>query len=263
MINEVSGLRMSVGENGGTTAHDLGISTLGDSTRLDTFREGRGVESIEGKTDLRITTHDGTSFEVDITGAVTVGDVITEINNAATAAGLAVGTDFSVGYASNGTGLSFTDNTVGTDSFQIQNVNSSIAAEHLGIAKNVGAANTFTGEDHAKVVVQSIFTNLMDLTAALQTNDESGIVFATDKLEARNDEVILARAKVGVDAKQVDLHMERSIELGQAEQSMLSVLQDTDFIEASTNFQMLQVQMQATLQLGAQMMQTTLMDFLR
>ena len=47
IISEVSGLRMSVGENGGTTAHDLGISTLGDSTKLTSFREGLGVESKE------------------------------------------------------------------------------------------------------------------------------------------------------------------------------------------------------------------------
>ncbi|QQE10704.1 hypothetical protein JD969_14510 [Planctomycetota bacterium] len=263
MITEVSGLRMSVGENGGTTAHDLGISTLGDSTKLETFREGLGVETVEGKSDFRVTLHDGTTFEVDVTGTDTVEDVINRINDAATTAGVAVGTDFTVGYASDGTGLTFADNTVGTEDFKIQNVNESHAAEHLGIAHNAGPSNTFTSEDNAKVVVDSVFTNLMDLSTALYTNDESGIVFAGDKLEQRNQEVILARGAVGVDAQQVELQIERSEDLRLAEKSMLSAIEDTNSTEAITKFQMMQVQLQATLQLGAQSMQTTLMDFLR
>ncbi|QDU32693.1 flagellar hook-associated protein FlgL [Poriferisphaera corsica] len=263
LISEVSGIRLTVGENGGTTAHDLGISSLGDQTRLDSFREGLGVESVHDKTDFRVTTHDGTTFEVDVTGANTVKDVIDRINDAATTAGLTVGTDFSVGYASDGTGITFSDNTTGTSDFQIENINESQAAEHLGIAKNAGATNSFTSDDNAKVVVQNIFTNLMDLSAALYKNDVSGITFATDKLEDRNKEVILARAASSVDANRVALQLERSLELETSEKSMLSLIQEVDTTEAITQFQMLQVQLQASLQLGAQNMQNSLMNFLR
>ena len=263
LISEVSGLRLTVGENGGTTAHDLGISSLGDQTRLENFREGFGVESVKDKTDFRVTLHDGTTFEVDTYGTQTLKDVIDRINDAATDAGVAVGTDFSIGYASDGTGLVFSDNTTGTSDFQIQNINESQAAEHLGIAKNAGITSSFTSDDNAKVVVQNLFTNLMDLSEALYKNDVSGITFATDKLEERNNEVILARAAVGVDANRVALQLERSQELETAEKSMLSLIQGVDTTEAITRFQMLQIQMQASLQVGAQNLQNSLMNFLR
>ncbi|WP_432799094.1 flagellin [Poriferisphaera sp. WC338] len=263
LVSEVSGLRLTVGENGGTTARDLGISTLSEQTELASFREGLGVETKVGENDFQVQLHDGTTFEVDVTGAVTIQDVIDRMNAAATAAGATVPGDFNIGFATTGTGVVFTDNTAGGSNFAITNLGTSQAATHLGFVADGGAGSTITSEDNAKVVVDSLFTNLMDLSKSLRDNDESGIIFAGDKLEKRNDQVILARAAVGVEAQRVALEQERSKELGTAEKSMLSQLQDADFTESITKYQLLQTQLQAALQVGASNFQQSLLNFLR
>ena len=54
LVNEVSGVALSVGEAGGTTASDLGLRTLDSHTPLSAFRQGRGVEPVAGESDLAI-----------------------------------------------------------------------------------------------------------------------------------------------------------------------------------------------------------------
>ena len=263
LVNEVSGTHLTVGENGGTTAQNLGIATLGDSTELASFRDGAGVESVQGKTDFKITTHNGTSFEVDVTGALTVEDVINRVNDAASAAGLTVGTDFSVGFASDGTGITFTDNTTGAVDFEIKNINDSLAAEHLGIVGNAGGAKTFTSKDNAKLSVNNIFTDMQNLFNALNNNDTSGITFAASKLEGETDRLILARATVATEAKRVSSQQSRSSDLKLAEESMLKQLEEVNPTEVASQYALLQVQMSAILQLSAQNLQNNLMDYLR
>ena len=47
------------------------------------------------------------------------------------------------------------------------------------------------------------------------------------------------------------------------EQTMLSQLQDADLTEVLTRFQQLQIQLQASLQVGSSAQQLSLLDFLR
>ncbi|MFW6031918.1 MAG: flagellin, partial [Phycisphaeraceae bacterium] len=262
LVSEVSGVRLSVGESGGTTAADLGLRTLGDATRLSEFRDGRGVEKIKGENDFAIALHDGTRFEVDLDGLSTVGDVVGEIQNAAAAAGVAAG-DFSVSHAATGNGLVFTDNTVGGDDFVIENIGESHAASHLGIAGNAGAGNTLAGEDHATVRVEGMFTHLIDLRDSLSSNDESGITLAGSRLEDDIAALGEARGNVGVQAKKAEDEKVRLEDRQLMEETMLSDLQDADLTEVITRFTQLQQQLQASLRVGAQNMQMNLMDFLR
>src|SRR5690606_31503203 len=51
VINEVSGLTMSVGESGGTAATTLGIRSLSDRTPTSVFNFGRGIEIADGEVD--------------------------------------------------------------------------------------------------------------------------------------------------------------------------------------------------------------------
>lgn len=263
LVSEVSGVALSVGENGGTTAQDLGLRTLGADTRLSEFRFGLGVEAVEGEDDLTISLHDGTSFGVDLTGAQTVDDVINAINAAATGAGLTLGVDFTAGLAATGNGFVFDDLTAGGNDFRIANANTSLAGTHLGIVGNAGGGATLAGQDNAQVRVENAFTHLINLRDALTSDSTSGITLAGGGLEEDVDRIVAARAVIGVQARRIEDQDVRSQDMKLAEQSMLSTLKDADLTEVISRFTQLQTQLQASLSVGAQNLQLSLLDFLR
>ena len=264
LISEVSGISLSIGENGGTTATDLGLRTMGQVTQLSDFRNGLGVElTAAGEPDLSISLHDGTSFTVDLAAASDVSDVISIIEAQAVLNGLTIGVDFDVDLAATGNGLVVTDNTVGGNDFAVANAGLSHAAEHLGIDQNVGASGVLTGTDESQVRVDNLFTHLIDLEAALRNNNEFGITLAGSRLEENIDQVVSARARVGIQAKRIEDQKTLVEDQGFQEQKVLSELQDADLTEVLTRFSQLQMQMQASLQAGAATMQLSLMDFLR
>ena len=263
LVSDVAGLELSVGENGGTTGQDLGLLSFGTQTQLSSFRHGKGVDTEKGEDDLAFSLHDGTSFTVNLDGAQTVDDVITEVENAATSAGLTLGTDFSIGLANNGTGFRLEDNTAGGNDFEVSNASHSLAANHLGLAQNAGGANTLNGEDNAKVRVDNAFTHLMNLRDSLKQNDEDGITFAGSGLEDDLDQVVQARGRVGAQAKRIEDLASRSKDQELTEQKMLSELEDADMTEVITRFTQLQQQLQASLRVSGQTLQQSLLDFLR
>ena len=83
--SRLSGADLTIGENGGTTATQLGIRTYTGETALADFNRGVGVPTAvdSADDDLRITARDGTQFTVNLSTATTVGDVIDLINSAA------------------------------------------------------------------------------------------------------------------------------------------------------------------------------------
>jgi flagellin-like hook-associated protein FlgL len=86
----LSGADFTIGENGGTTATQLGIRTYTAETHLADFNRGTGVttndlvdESFDTiSDDLVITARDGTAITVDLDSATTLSEVVTLINNA-------------------------------------------------------------------------------------------------------------------------------------------------------------------------------------
>lgn len=262
IVSTVAGLEFSVGENGGTTATDLGIHSYNGDTKLTDLRQGIGLLTAEGEDDLQINLHDGTSFAVNLDTATTVAEAIALIDAAAGAAGVAPG-DFSVGVPTAGTGLVATDNTAGGGDFIITNVGQSHAAEHLGILANAGASATITGTDTATRRIDNAFTDLIILRDSLKNNDESGITLASGQLEDDIDAVVSARAIVGVQAKRLEETRLRNEDQTVQEQSVLSNLKDADLTQVISRYQQLQLQLQASLQTSAQIQQLSLLDFLR
>ena len=65
---------------------DLGIRTFDTATALETINFGRGFSTEIGEMDLRVTAKDGSTVDVNLDTAKTIGDVITLINDAATLA---------------------------------------------------------------------------------------------------------------------------------------------------------------------------------
>ncbi|MEO0515087.1 MAG: flagellin, partial [Planctomycetota bacterium] len=262
IVSTVAGLEFSVGENGGTTATDLGIHSFNGDTRLTDLRQGIGLITQEGEDDLEVTLHDGTTFAVNLDTATTVDEAIALIDAAAGVAGVAPG-DFSVAVATTGTGLVATDNTAGGNDFTITNAGQSHVAEHLGLLANAGAANTIAGEDTATRRIDNAFTDLIILRDSLKNNDESGITLASSQLDDDIDSVVSARAIVGVQSQRLEETQLRNEDQTLQEQSVLSNLKDADLTEVISRYQQLQLQLQASLQTSAQIQQLSLLDFLR
>ena len=107
VFNQVSGAALSIGEGGGTTATDLGIRTFNPDTPLDLLNDERGVSVKEGSDDLRITAKNGTTVDVNLDGATTIGEVIGAINAAAAGSGI------TASLSSTGNGIRLVDQTGG------------------------------------------------------------------------------------------------------------------------------------------------------
>lgn len=258
LVNEVSGIDLSIGENaGGTTATGLGIRSLNGSTQLSDFRNGQGVRTAAGLDDFRIDLADGsTSILVNLDGATTVGDVIAAINTAG-------GGSVTASLAADGNGIALTDNIGGASDFKVVAVNDSFAAEDLGIRKNVGTASTLTGDDHAKVRSESVFTHLVALRDALLNDDTAGLTLAGQAISGDIEKLTTERAKTGVRSNQISAETSRVTDRQVSTQSLLSNIQDTDYASAITRLTQLQQQLQANLSAGARILQLSLLDFLQ
>lgn len=78
--SRLSGSDFSIGENGGTTATDLGLRTLARTTPLADVNYRQGITPVAGA-DFVIHRNDGVDLEIDASSAKTVGDVIDLIND--------------------------------------------------------------------------------------------------------------------------------------------------------------------------------------
>ena len=261
LISTVSGLDLSIGENGGTTATDLGLRSLDSHTRLDEFRQGVGVETVNGEADIAITLADGTRIEVNLDGLTTVGQVIDAIETAADDAGVPAG-NLAPGFAAAGNGIVLQDNTAGGETFRVESINGGQAAEHLGLAQT-GPGGVIDSGDQAPVRVEGVFTHLLELRNALHDDDASGIALAGRRLEEDLEALGLTRARVGIQGQRVEQAQQRLEDRKLVDEKMLSELQGADMAEVITRFAQLQQQLQATLAAGAQNMQMSFLDFLR
>lgn len=132
--SRVSGADFMIGENGGSTATQLGLRTFTEETRLEDLNFGRGVEAPAG-TDFVITLADGTQLDVNVSGAETVGDVLTLINN------LGVPT-LQARTAVYGNGIELVDTTPGSGTLTVTKTVLSRAAIDLGLIPEDAQAGT-------------------------------------------------------------------------------------------------------------------------
>lgn len=77
--SRLSGAPFSIGENGGTTATQLGIRSTTEQTFLTQLNYGRGIGTADG-TDFTITRPDGVAMEIDVDSAQTIDDLLQLIN---------------------------------------------------------------------------------------------------------------------------------------------------------------------------------------
>jgi flagellar hook-associated protein 2 len=136
---------------GGSTASDLGLAgidvddtsatgldvfTLHTKTELSLLNDGNGVQLRSGD-DLSITLADGSTVNVDLGNAKTLGNVLDAINAAAP-------TKLTAEIGSDGNRLKLTDLTAGVGTFAVTNASGGTAADDLGLTKTA-AAGIITG----------------------------------------------------------------------------------------------------------------------
>ncbi|MGD9632294.1 MAG: flagellar hook-associated protein FlgL [Pirellulales bacterium] len=137
--SELSGADFTIGENGGTTATQLGIRTYNASTALADLNRGLGVPTSDDfpildpsqLDSLSIVARDGTTLSVNLTGANSLTDVVNLIN---TAAGNWVGTtQVTASLDPSGEAIQLTDSSTATvGPLIVQNPTGTTAAEYLG-----------------------------------------------------------------------------------------------------------------------------------
>jgi flagellar capping protein FliD len=118
--------------------------TLAQETPLRDFANGTGLDATGAGAELRIRRRNGTSFDVDLTGDVTVRDLLRSIKEASGNGGAVTAT-----IAPSGRSILVTDSTSGTSAFRVEPVNGSGAYQKLGLdraADSQGGA-TITGRE--------------------------------------------------------------------------------------------------------------------
>jgi len=252
---------MTVGENDSNTAELLGIRSLHGGTRLADLNSGRGVNTMPGEPDLRITAKDGSAFEVSLDGAVTVQDVLDRINAAATAAGVNV----TAGLATVGNGIRIVDATGGAGTLGVEKLNLSPALDGLGLSGLTPdpAATELVGSDVHGVAPDSVFTALLDLYSALKRGDTAGITDAGGRIGTCLESMTRMRGIIGARSQTMTARLALTEDAVIATRKLLSEVKDLDYSEAVTKFQLAQTTLQANLLTGSRLLQLSLMDFVR
>ena len=232
---------------GGTTAASLGILGQRDgdlvgrslnpiitaNTLIADLDGGNGL--VLGQIDIL---NGGLTDTVDLSGAVNVGDVLVLIT-------LALTTGVTATINSQGNGFRVVSNDPTTVAV-IQNVGSGDTASILGIG---GGGN--------------LFVALESLEAALLANDTNAITGLLDALSSSGDHISDTRAIFGVESNRMDkvdaIHDESVVNLTE----QLSAVEDSDIIKDASDIAVLELAFEATLDVTARILQTSLLNFLR
>jgi len=259
LFNQVSGTSLMIGENGGTTAAALGIRTYDASTPLESLNFGRGLNLTEGLDDLRITAQDGSTFDVNLDDAATVGDVIDLLGAAAAAAGVSVDASLS----EVGNGIRLVDGSGGSGVLTVSPLNQSSAADGLGLIVPMDAGATeLVGEDRNPTRTDGIFSALVELESALSTDNTQEIALAAERLGPLTEEVTRNHGIIGAQSQSMRSQLNQMQNAAATSEVFLSEVRDLDYAEAVTRLQQSMTQLQVSMQVNAQLLSLSLMDFL-
>ncbi len=196
----------------------------------------------------------GQDFGIDLSGADTIGDVIDAIN----ASAVGVTADLS----SMGNGIALT----GAGPITVTRQGESQTAELLGFIPkgqaSASATSTLTSTDRNYLENKSVFSTLVRLRDALTASDINAVERALADINTDIDRVTFARAEIGATAQGLILS-ENTLEDEQIQlKSALSEEIDVDLIQAISELTARQVALQASLQVTANILQLSLLDFI-
>ena len=243
----VSGADFSIGENGGTTATDLGVRTFAASSRLAGLNDGRGVPT---GGPLTIARRDGTSVDVDLSTAATVGDVLAAVNAVDPGVLVASLNEF-------GNGITLAD---ASGPGPLEAADSPVAAG-LGLSGGAAGADLVGSDPHPRRT-GGLADLLGRLETALRHGDDAALTDLGDRFDGEIDRLAGVRATVGTRQRRL---ADRQVALEDEElvlRETLSDVLDADLAEAFTRITALQTAYEATLRLTAQTAELSLVNFL-
>jgi len=253
ITSRASGAAFSIGENGGTTARDLGIRTFSANTELADLNYGTGVPVNDGQP-LKITRRDGTTLEIDLSSTNTIQDVLDRIN--AVDPGNLVASVTSVG-----NGIQLTDNS-GTGPLVID---SNAVGQALGLAGSETGADPLvplTGSDPNPQEVDGVMTLLVRLQRALHDGDDRELTRLSGIVETSIENVNLVRGEIGGRLKILDETQNRLKDETLRLEESLSETFYVDVAEVITQLANRQFTLEATMKIAAQTMNLSLMNYL-
>ncbi|MCG3130655.1 MAG: hypothetical protein FLDDKLPJ_01422 [Phycisphaerae bacterium] len=262
LFSRVSGVDLRITENGGTTATDLGLRTMSESTLLSELNYGRGVEmnTDPDGSDLVIKDETGaTLFEVQLAGALTLGDVVDRINEAAEEASASVRAELS---ADDNAIRLFDGGSVGR-SLAVENAVGSYAAEDLGLTRATsGPLGGVIGRDVHPVTAPGVLDALIRLEGALRGDDDQELSIAAERVETIVDELIREHGILGARAAALNAEVSQMKDASISTEVFLSQVEDLDFTKAISELQSAQTVLQASLMTNSRLLNVSLMDYL-
>ena len=266
--SKIAGVDFSIGENGGTTATQLGIRTFTGNTLLSELNFGGGVDVADG-TDFTIETRTGNILDIDISNAKTVQDVLDTINQHPDNQNPA--TSITARLTGVGNGIELYDpNSLGTLQLTVTRSDLSAAAIDLGFvpvgsdsATASGDPTTFTGRDVHQHEAKGLFTTLRRLIDSLDGGyDEVQFERAMEMFEkdlARLDDAAVDVALRGQRVESLSLsNEEEQLQL----QTLLSDEFDVDVVAAISSLTIQETTLQSSLQLMARSFQLNLFSYI-
>jgi flagellar hook-associated protein 3 FlgL len=252
--SRVSGATLRIEENGGQAATALGLRSLAGATPLAALNDGLGIETVAGA-DLRITTADGRTADIDLDGARTVQDVLDRLNAAA-------GGAYTAGLVATGNGLLIHDNTAGGGTLSVTALNGSLAAHRLGL-DGTASNGELVGRDVNPVRVDGPFTALMDLRLGLATDDRGALQAAGARFDRVMQQMRQVQGQMASRAQAMSQRRDRVETEATATKALLSDVRDVDIADAAVRFQQFQTALQANMATAARVMNLSLLDYLR
>lgn len=255
--NRVSGADLRIEELGGEAATLLGIRSMHADTLLSDLNDGLGVDWVNGD-DIRITTADGTMVDIDINdldlATATLQDAIDLFN---TRGGGAI----TAALVTSGNGITITDNTVGVGALRIERLNLSPTIDGLGLDVSA-TGDTLVGTDVNPIKVDSPFTALLEMRAALAADDSQAISAAGRRLAGNLDRMQEVQGELAAKAAAMLERTDRIENEVTATRVLQSDVRDVDLTEAIVRFQQVQTALQANLATASRIMNLSLLDYL-
>ncbi|MGE3314794.1 MAG: flagellar hook-associated protein FlgL [Planctomycetaceae bacterium] len=261
--SRLSGADFSIGENGGGDAASLGIRTFSASMLLADMNLGRGVpvNNLDAAGNLmpaifEITRRSGATVSVDLKGLTTIQDVINAINTIAP--GEIVASVNAVG-----NGISIRDNDGASTG--------PLIIPETELSKSLGLNGTESGTDATVPIVgreinprqaNGVINLLLSLESALRNGDNRELERLDSLFSAEIERMSLVRGDVGSRLKVLETAGNRLLDEDIVLRESLAVEFEVDMTQAITNVAQTTTTLQATLQIAAQSLQISLLNFL-
>jgi flagellar hook-associated protein 3 FlgL len=251
--SRLNGADFSIGENNGQNATLLGIRTLTGTTLLSKLNYGDGVPVNAGQP-LTITRRDGSVVNVDLSGSISLQDVINKIN--AVDPGNLVASLATVGNA-----ISLLDNS-GTGALTVDSNALGTALGLAGTEPGNNPAVPLVGKNVNPQTTGGILDILVRLQNALRNNDNVALTRLNGEIDTEGARLTSVRGLIGArlqTLQSIDSSLKnQNLQLQQS----LSNARDADLAQVLSELVAQQTAFEATLRAAAQTMQLTLVHFL-